>query len=211
MKASKALRGVVPGLLLPALMGHAGGWAVITVDELPDYAEVGKPLALSFVVRQHGVTTLDQLRASVEAVSGGSPLKVQATSVRGGRYSASLTLPKAGAWSITIKSGFGNSNAELLPLTAVAPGARLTPTSDAERGRRLFVAKGCVTCHDQLGVGPKLAGKRFDASYLAGFLANPPKTPSPPATFAMPNLGLYQREIASLVAYLNSPGEVTAR
>ena len=68
--ASKALRVLVPGLLLSALMAHAGGWAVITVDDLPDYVEAAKPVTLSFIVRQHGVTLLDQLTPSIRATSG---------------------------------------------------------------------------------------------------------------------------------------------
>jgi cytochrome c2 len=194
------------------LMGHAGGWAVISVDDLPESAEVGQPLTLSFVVRQHGVTLLDGLRPSIVAKSGDTPVTTQATSLRNGRYAASLTLPRPGDWSVTINSGFGNSAVTLMPLTVRSPGARLTrPVTEANRGRNLFVAKGCATCHEQIAVGPQLTGKRFDATYISRFLANPPQTPSPPSTSAMPNLGLRPREIASLVAYLNSSQQVSAR
>ena len=212
MMASNALRVLVPGLLLPLLMGHAGGWAVITVDDLPDVAEAGKPVALSYMVRQHGMTPLDRLNGEIEATSGkltarGSVGPMPASS---GHYTASITLPSAGEWSITIRSGFGKSDLTLLPLTVVATGAGLArPVSDVDRGRRLFVAKGCETCHVQIGVGPKLDGKRFDSTYIAGFLANP--TSPEPGKPAMPNLGIQQREIASLVAYLNGNRVVGAR
>jgi mono/diheme cytochrome c family protein len=83
--------------------------------------------------------------------------------------------------------------------------------SDTERGRKLFVAKGCVTCHEQIEVGPKLEGKRFDVGYISGFIANPPSTPTRGGSSPMPNLGLRQREIASLVAFLNSDRQVTTR
>jgi hypothetical protein len=212
MIASNALRVLVPGLLLPLLMRHAGGWAVITVDDLPDLAEAGKPVALSYMVRQHGMTPLDRLNGEIEATSG----KLTARGSVGplpssrGHYTASITLPSAGEWSITIRSGFGKSDLTLLPLTVVPTGAGLArPVSDVDRGRRLFVAKGCETCHVQIEVGPKLDGKRFDSTYIAGFLANP--TPPQPGKPAMPNLGLQQREIASLVAYLNGTRMVGAR
>jgi mono/diheme cytochrome c family protein len=211
MMASNALRVLVPGLLLPLVMGHAGGWAVITVDDLPDAAEAGKPITLSYMVRQHGMTPLGDLRGHIEATSG----RLSATgtvreSAPTGRYTASLTLPSAGEWSITIRSGFGKSDVTLLPLTVVDPGASLTrPVADADRGRRLFVAKGCVTCHVQIGVGPNLDGKRFDATYLASFLAKP--TAPQPGKPAMPNLGLAPREIASLVTYLNGNRQVGTR
>ena len=156
MMASSALRILVPGLLLPTLMAHAGGWAVITVQDLPDYVEAGKRIDLSYMVRQHGQTPLDQLRGSIEATSG----RLTATGMvvpgaRPGSYAASITLPSAGDWSITIRSGFGRSDVTLLPLAAVEHGAALTrPVTDPERGRRLFVSKGCVTCHEQIEVGP---------------------------------------------------------
>jgi hypothetical protein len=213
MMASSALRILVPGLLLPMLMAHAGGWAVITVQDLPDYVEAGKRVDLSYMVRQHGQTPLDQLNGSIEATSG----RLKATGVvvpgaKPGLYTASITLPSAGDWSIAIRSGFGRSDITLLPLAAVEHGTGLTrPVSDVERGRHLFVAKGCVTCHEQIEVGPKLEGKRFEVAYISGFLANPPSTPSRGGNFPMPNLGLQQREIASLVAFLNSDRQVTAR
>jgi hypothetical protein len=213
MMASNALRVLLPGVLLPALMAHAGGWAVITVQELPDYVEVGKRIDLSYMVRQHGQTPLDELRGSIEATSG----RLQATGAvvpgaKPGLYKASITLPNAGDWSITIHSGFGRSDITLLPLPAVEHGGAPTrAVTDAERGRRLFVAKGCVTCHEQIQVGPKLDGKRFDVAYISAFMANPPSTPSRGGSSPMPNLGLQQREIASLVAFLNSDRQVTTR
>ena len=210
MIASNALRVLVPGLL-PVFMAHAGGWAVVTVDALPDYVEAGKPVTLTYIVRQHGVEPLDELRGSIEAISGRSAAKGAVVPAGRGRYSASLTLPNAGDWSITIRSGFGKSDITLLPLAAVTTGASLTRTvSDVERGHRLFVAKGCITCHVQIEVGPSLEGKRFDPTYIAGWLANPTPTSRDRNKPTMPNLGLQHREIASLVAYLNS-GQITSR
>ena len=209
--ATTALRFLVPGLLLPLLMGHAGGWAVITLDDLPDLVEAGKPVAMTYTVRQHGMTPINGLRGRIEATSRGQNVHALVTEANTrGRYSASLTLPSAGEWTVTIRSGFGNSDLTLLPITVVAKGADVTtPVADTDRGRRLFVAKGCVTCHVQMGVGPNLDGKRFDAAYLSGFLANP--TPPQPGKPAMPNLGLQPREIASLVTYLNSNRQVGVR
>jgi hypothetical protein len=213
MMASRTLRILVPGLLLPTVMRHAGGWAVITVQDLPDYVDAGKPVDLSYMVRQHGHTALDQLRGSIQATSGRlSAIGTVSPGGKAGLYSASVTLPSAGEWSITIRSGFGNSDVTLVPLTAVEHGSGLTRgLPDVERGRRLFVAKGCVTCHQQIGVGPSLDGRRFDVAYISGFIANPPATASRPGGPSMPNLGLEQREIGSLVAYLNSDRQVGSR
>jgi len=208
---TRALRVFVPGLLLPAFMSHAGGWAVITVDDLPDYAVAGTPVSLSWVVRQHGHDPIHSLSARVEAVSGS--LKASAIARPGegaGRYVASLTLPQPGNWTVTIRSGFGRSDVTLLPIAAVKPGTTPVALSDVDRGQRLFVGKGCVTCHVDAKVGPNLDGRRFDATYLAGFLEKPRRI-TPSAPMVMPNLGLKQREIAALVAYLNSDRQVTSR
>lgn len=203
----RALRLVAPALVLPALTHNAGGWAVITLDDLPEYADVGTPVELSFTIRQHGFTPLDDLRPTIEATAAGQTTATALVTKadRAGSYSARLSLPAQGEWSIHIHSGFGNSQVTLLPIPVVARGIHLTrATTATDRGRRLFVAKGCVTCHEQIGVGPSLAGKRFDTAYISGFIANPPATPSQPGRSTMPNLGLKQREIASLVTYLNS-------
>lgn len=213
MMASNALRVLVPGLLLPVIMSHAGGWAVVTIDALPDYVEAGKAVTLTYMVRQHGVEPFDDLEGTIEATSGRHTARgVVVPGRKRGQYQASITLPTTGDWSLTIKSGFPRADAKLLPLPAVTAGTSLTRTvSDAERGERLFQAKGCVTCHVQIAVGPRLEGRRFDAQYISGFLANPPRTPTQPGRETMPNLGLEPREIASLVAYLNSPRQLGAR
>ena len=213
MMASNTLRILVPGLLLPVFMSHAGGWAVVTVDTLPEYTEAGKSTQLTYVVRQHGVEPHPNLKGTIEATSGRLTARgLVVPGERPGQYTASITLPSAGDWSITIRSGFPRADVTLLPLTALTHGTSLTrAVTDIARGEALFTAKGCVTCHVQMDVGPRLEGRRFEAAYISTFLANPPRTPTQPSRSPMPNLGLEQREIASLVAYLNSPRQLGAR
>ena len=197
-----------------------GGWAVITVDDLPDYAEAGKAITISYVVRQHGFTLLSDLTSTVEARSGSTILRAPAKSMGSGHYSAQLALPSAGDWNITIRSGFMRSDVALLPLDVVAP--RTTPAralASAERGRRLFVAKGCLTCHVHqdvpgsgvVAVGPELSGKRFAPQYLAMFLADPSIKPPSASGQRMPKLELRAPEIASLTAFINGEKQVTTR
>lgn len=199
--------------LLTLLTLNLGGWAVITVEDLPDQIAVGEPLTLEFTVRQHGRTLLSDLKPQVTAEVGGERVSAAArpTSVAG-RYTASLTVPHPGNWTITIVSGFGNSNVTLLPIAAVAPGRGATQLAAADRGRRLFVAKGCVTCHvhaevpssGTVKVGPDLSERRFTGDYLQRFLADPDiATTRGPGGFAMPNLILAPREIAALAAFIN--------
>ena len=200
-------------VLLTLLAVHFGGWAVITIEDLPDQVVVGQPVTLTFAVRQHGRTLISGLNPRVEAKGGGQTVRAAAGPATGtGRYAASLTLPNAGAWAITVYSGFGPSNVTLLPLPAVNPGRAPAEPALATRGQRLFVAKGCLTCHvhdavpasGMVKVGPDLSGRRYASEYLQRFLADPSiATTRGAGGEEMPNLNLAPREIAALAAFIN--------
>jgi len=202
----------LPGLLVLTLLAAFGGWAAITVQDLPDYAVARQPLSLTFMVRQHGVTLLPRLEPRVEAEAGG----VTATALaqpdgETGRYTARLVLAQAGDWRITIHSGFMSSQVTLLPLPVIEPGAT-PPTAPlaAARGHALFVAKGCLTCHlhrdvngsGVVAVGPELTGRQWPAEYLVRFLKDPSIGPQY-GNARMPNLDLKDSEVAALIAFLN--------
>lgn len=205
-------------VLLSAAALNAGGWAVVTLDALPDRVEAGRPVPLTFMVRQHGTNPLAGLKPWIEASAGGSRVSSDATAATvTGRYTATLTLPRADDWSITIHSGFGGSKLTLLPLTVVEAGSgSQAAVSGTEKGRRLFVAKGCVTCHvhdvttsnDSLKVGPALVPKKYQDEFLARVLENPaatlPRSQLPVGQ--MPNLNLQPQEISALVAFINHGG-----
>jgi mono/diheme cytochrome c family protein len=200
-------------VLLTLLAVHFGGWAVITLEDLPDQVVVGQPVTLTFAVRQHGRTLLNGLSPRVEAKGGGQTVRAAAAPATGtGRYAASLTLPNAGTWTITVYSGFGNGNVTLMPLPAVSPGRAASEPALATRGQRLFVAKGCLTCHvheavqgsGTVKVGPDLSGRRYASEYLQRFLADPSiATTRAVSGEEMPNLNLAPREIAALAAFIN--------
>lgn len=209
-----SLRRVAPlSLLLLAMAALAGGWAVVTVEDLPDHVVAGRPVQLEFTVRQHGVEPRTGLEPQVEARGRGAPMRaVAAPAGAAGRYRATLTLPEPGDWTLTIHSGLGKSRVALLPIAAVAPGTAPAALSDSERGRRLFVAKGCVSCHlhravagsGTYAVGPELTERPLAPDYLARFLADPSVSPSNRGRGdgAMPDLELDQAEIGALVAFL---------
>ena len=205
------VRFILPLLALLAVVtaAYAGGWAIITLNDMPDYAVAGKPLNLTFTVRQHGVTLLSSLKPSVRATDAGG-LVAKAAVVRtakAGEYTAALTLPQPGEWTILINSGF-NSSATTLPiLKVISPESPLpTPFSPNTRGARLFVAKGCVGCHRHGEINPDrtsdakfdLTTKRFPPDYLKKFLADPSVK-----TADMPNLHLTADEIEGLAAFIN--------
>jgi mono/diheme cytochrome c family protein len=202
----------VGALLLAAVAGTAytfGGWCVITVDDLPEYVSVGKPTEITFTIRQHGMTLMDNLQPVIGAKNGATEVKVNAAAKGSGRYSASLVVPKGGDWTVTINSGFMNNRSTLAPIPAIAAGA--TPPVVADRGKRLFIAKGCVTCHVHgevtgsgfVSVGPNLTPKRYQAEYLARFLADPSIARTPGKNEIMPQLELKPVEIAAIAAFIN--------
>lgn len=198
-------------LLLPLTAAFVGGWAVITVEDPPEYAVVGRPVSLTYIVRQHGVTKLSGLRGRVEAHSGDATAEAAASAGRGaGQYVATLTLPRAGDWIITIHSGFMKSQVTLLPLRAIPEGETPPALAQRERGGQLFVAKGCVTCHvhsavagsGTVAVGPAEPGQQRPAEYLKRFLADPSIGPRS-GSGQMPNLDLKPQEIAALTTFLS--------
>jgi mono/diheme cytochrome c family protein len=194
----------------------AGGWAIITLSGFPEYAVAGKPLKLSFAVRQHGVTLLSGLRPNVRAATP-SGLTATANAVPAkekGEYTAELLLPQHGNWTITVVSGFNDSQVTLPPLKVIEAGtAAPAAFSPATRGVRLFASKGCVGCHRHIEVNPEratdakfdLTGKRFPQEYLKKFLADPSIKPA-----EMPNLNLKSDEIDALAAFINKLVSKTA-
>jgi hypothetical protein len=190
---------------------HAGGWATITVADLPDYFVAGQSANLSFTVRQHGVKLMDDLTPSLEAVKGAE--KVAASVTRAGTtYHAKFTLPKPGEWTITIKSSFGPNDITLLPMPAIAANGQTKKLSDTERGQRLFVAKGCLQCHkhDNAGVNGRfpwatdLTRTHYSETYLTQVLTIPEKVLPPKDQTRMPNLNLKPHEVTALTTFLNA-------
>jgi len=277
---------ILAGLFaIPAL---AGGWAVITLDELPGQVVAGDPLTIGFMVRQHGKTPMSDLTPTITAQLGtGKPILVNATAQgEVGHYVATLTLPEAGKWNWSIQAF--TMEQKLPPLTVVASAAPViknetapvskpildpsllllvsagfagvvvglfvmrsgkrwaialvaagvilgaygvvsaaaqpkveaetTPVSaapvsaesEAELGRQLFIAKGCITCHVHSDIQnyqtisfddtPNLTNYTAAPEFLRMWLKDPRSVK--PGT-AMPTLGLSDAEIEALIAFLN--------
>jgi mono/diheme cytochrome c family protein len=215
---------LLPGaLLLPLLAADSGGWATITVEDLPDYIVARQPVDLAFTVRQHGNHPMNDLSPVIEATAGKVRTTAEATRTDApGQYVVALDLPEPGDWTITIRTRFGPfgaGNITLLPLRATGAGALAPPAfTPTERGHRLFVAKGCVTCHVHgavtgsgvVKVGPELTQLRYPPDYLARFLEDPTIKP-PVGRERMPNLRLKQNEIAALVAFLGAERQQAVR
>jgi cytochrome c oxidase subunit II len=98
----------------------------------------------------------------------------------------------------------------------VAPAISSSALTEAEagRGQELFVAKGCLACHEHRAVkravhlpaiGPNLSyyHSKGNAEFLRQWLRDPPAMR--PQT-RMPNLNLSEQEIEELIAFLLRPG-----
>ena len=186
---------------------HAGGWSIITLREFPDQALTGQPLTLTFAVRQHGSTLIDGLSPTVRAsMAGGAEIQVAALpTLRHGEYTATVRFPASGEWTLRVDGGFNpgdktreNNSMVLPPLSVVRQSSvsRIAYTQ-ADRGDRLFVTKGCVGCH-KAGSERDLTKKYFNVDYLKTVLADPGIR-----TTDMPNLELKEHEISALVAFIN--------
>lgn len=266
-----------------------GGWAVVTLDELPTTVAAGEPLNIGFMVLQHGRTPTTGLTPTItftlykekqvvfDAKEDGKP----------GHYTATVILPKEGEWNWSINA-FGMESPmpafsvtaatvaakeqglagkapfpSLMLLRVLAFGAGLfglmavmrtksrtamavtaiclmvgaasfitestVPEVDAqssssfempvdpsisqvELGRRLFLAKGCISCH----VNTKANRSDYwtvemGAPNLSNFSASPEalrlrlKDPTlVNSETQMPNLNLSDAEIEALIAFINS-------
>jgi cytochrome c2 len=105
--------------------------------------------------------------------------------------------------------GFASSGAS----TAVATQAAQAQSDPVERGKALFLAKGCAMCHmhdivkadvsDYVSVeiGPNLSHPPLSADYLRQWLKDPQALK--PMT-EMPNLNLKSDEIEALIAFLTA-------
>jgi len=91
-------------LATPAL---AGGWALVTLDQLPVEPRAGQTLSLGFMVRQHGVTPIDTAfgtepmtpRLSASNVDTGESIRADARQEGPlGHFVVDVTFPSAGVW-----------------------------------------------------------------------------------------------------------------
>ena len=186
-----------------------GGWAVVTVKDLPEYFVAGQQYTIEFQVRQHGRTLLSGLRPElVIAPPAAREVVIPAVARSGaGAYAVTFTAPAAGDVRLTIRSGFGNNELRLYPQTVVAAGGSRPALPARDRGQMLFVAKGCNTCHSNsdltdrpknqaIAAGPELGGRHLARQYVVQKV----KTP---ASQNMPDLGLSDAEAAAIAVFLS--------
>ncbi|MEX2181927.1 MAG: c-type cytochrome [Gemmatimonadaceae bacterium] len=208
--------------LLVAAAPHSGGWAVITVHDVPTHLVAGVPTSVTFTIRQHGTDLMRGRRPSVAVRRTGAGILAGRERVRAepgvgpGEYRATINPTETGSVTLTIDADYHTAESELLPIPVVASGAAAPRLSAEAHGRALYVAKGCVTCHSKsddpallerqsVRVGPDLGGRRFEAEWLATKIADPAVNRVPFNQYVvMPKLAINPEELTALVAYVNA-------
>lgn len=119
-------------LLIFALPALAGGWVVITVEELPVEIKAGEPVELNFMIRQHGETPTHAAKPFLEAydTASGTRIRVEAEKLLEiGRYTARITFPVSGQWTWSINADPFPQTAHLAPIS-VLQGAKMHPVEN---------------------------------------------------------------------------------
>ncbi len=213
------------GLLIGATPTAFGGWAVVTLLDVPEYLEAGKPTTIAFKIRQHCRTLLFDRSPTVtmHAADAGfvsrmfkrDRVHAEKTSSHG-VYEATITPDEVGEVTLTIDTDLFGWKVRLLPMHVVDAEQLPPALSPFERGRQLFAAKGCVTCHEKiddhglaelqtLKVGPYLTGRTFPTEYLVTKIKNPAENRGAPVNgVVMPQLEVDEHEIAALVQFINA-------
>ena len=112
----------------------AGGWAVITLDELPSGVVAGEPLTVGFTVLQHGRTPMTDLEPTVTArLSDGKPITFfAAPGEKPGYYTATLTFPEEGNWDWSIQAFTMDQKMPALNVTSPSAVTLSQPAAQAE-------------------------------------------------------------------------------
>jgi hypothetical protein len=120
--------------LVFAVPAFAGGWAVITLDDLPSNVVAGEPQKIGFTVRQHGITPMSGLDPTITAALPNADRFVVRAEAEGepGHYTATLTFPKEGDWNWSIQAFSMDQRMPTLNVAAPSIGAVNQPVVKTE-------------------------------------------------------------------------------
>ena len=131
---SRSRIALVLALLLSLILAvpvFAGGWAIISLDELPTNVIAGEPLRVGFTVLQHGQTPMTGLTPTISvSLPNEAEFVVNAKpDGKPGHYNATLIFPKEGDWNWSIQAFTMNQK---MPVLSVVVPLKGQPVSDAE-------------------------------------------------------------------------------
>ncbi len=202
---------VLMALILYGSGLQAGGWATAVLEQLPEFALRDKLLDVTFTVKQHGVEPLTNLKVHIVARSivTGEKRDFRVREVSHGLYTGELNFPSTGMWNWEIKTGWPGPTA--MPQIEVLDSAdgQARETTDYRKGARLFVAKGCITCHRNaraglaklrsLQIGLDLTNYSASTTFLQRWLTDP-RNVKPESRMPDPNLS--EDDITALTSFL---------
>lgn len=123
----------------------AGGWAVITLDELPKNVAAGEEITVGFVVLQHGKEPMTGLTPSITAnLNKDETFKVTAQEDKPGHYTATLTFPKEGEWNWTIEAFSMQQKMPMLNVSAPSVAVVSEPESVTESTTQISTSPNFV-------------------------------------------------------------------
>ena len=155
-------------LLAFAPVALAGGWATITIDEMPGQIRAGEPWSIDLTVLQHGQTPVHNLGPNIpveptfvatNAATGEEVVAVARPEKEVGRFTLEVTLPSEGEWAWTIYPAPLADEVEYDPLTVLPPAPVVNAgiaSSMGVAGSRLPVVLGIAALVIALGLVPWL-------------------------------------------------------
>jgi hypothetical protein len=125
---------VVVMVLLLATPVLAGGWATVTVDDVPLTVRVDEAIQLGFVVRQHGSHPITLTNPSplliARHLQSGETVQFEAVpDAETGHYSVEVTFPAAGEWAWQIHPAPFPA-VDMAPILVESEVATRTPQTD---------------------------------------------------------------------------------
>ena len=117
---------VLIALCLTFVSALAGGWAVITVENLPGEVRAGENMHLEFSVRQHGRELTSHVTPVLRAhnPATGESLTVDAAALpQKGYFAVDVIFPSEGQWQVSLDPVVLAGQLDLLPLTVLPAAA----------------------------------------------------------------------------------------
>ena len=117
-----------------AIPVFAGGWAVISLDELPVGVVAGEPYTIGFTVLQHGKTPMTDLAPTITARIANDEVLTFFAEPEGkpGHYTAALTFPKDGDWEWSIQAFTMDLKMPALSVAAAGTASANQPVAKSE-------------------------------------------------------------------------------
>ena len=148
-------------LASPAL---AGGWAVTTMDDLPDQFVSGKEYLLGYTIRQHGQTPINVSKTEILAVaSSGRTLSFPGKSEGAvGHYVATVFFPASGTYTWQVTQGdFAPQDLGRITILAAAGTSTTDKATDKAAADKAAADKAVVSdkaaAADKVAAAEKLA------------------------------------------------------